>query len=688
MDLETAVDFFKIFYFVNSIPEPNNESIKINLQTLTKLRESIISFQRIFHLHHEFQKGKWKRYLPSFIPPNDFLFKPYSIRSIRDISLFSQNTTFLLGFINANPRVLAQAVIKVSSDQHFSYLINGIIPSVFGFFSSEEHTNNALGFYIHIVDISPPQIAKKILYSFFNNALAYRFLESVFTPFFNIFYRNFSTVSKSSCPTQIESVYQTLSNTFLNLMIGSLPLFPEQYLQMFRIIWIKGWDRIDVHDLFFKNFIWEVADRWIDSTPASKYKIHLSEVISYVNQQEDKTNNFFDLLFRTKSVWRQPMIYYPFGEKYISYYLCVHDVCYLASILEDYLPSSLGMENFCYLENYSSFWCQWFPKSDPSLMKEKPILFEVLKKPVELHQYSLDVQQKFLRRYKTLSIYANDNHLDIFQVINQHSEGEFKTFCHEELVKEMKESGLKLEKKIHLLQIFREAKDWMNLVNTFLSIMLIPKFIPNSQDSGKKGKKNFQLIFQKEIKNNPLSFFQQLEFTFPTKRMKKLMFLNLMKFSLKKYFLEGKSNFDMIEHNWDQLWTKNVLTHNYSSELNNSSKEKNIQKLKFCIESINAVPFHYKFDYFLYFLRCYLLISSLDDRNNYKFIFFLGSYKEYLKPFIKLRLIMLSVPENIFEDEEILEWKNLLAIFEDNISCNHLLQNLIQNVIKGFNSQT
>jgi hypothetical protein len=138
------------------------------------------------------------------------------------ISQFSQNAACLISHIVQNPHIFANVVTSYAADPDFDALVQMTIPSLFGYFSSEEQLSKALDFSTQVCQFASPAVCVCILEPFFNSGATWRFLEHSFDRFFRGFFLDL-IVTPERERTHLISIH---AGNLLQCFTDAIPLLP------------------------------------------------------------------------------------------------------------------------------------------------------------------------------------------------------------------------------------------------------------------------------------------------------------------------------------------------------------------------------------------------------------------------------------------------------------------------------
>lgn len=339
-----------------------SELLNSCMTKVSKIRNTVIQNSRIITLA-PLTNDKFFKDIGAHFPKlyKSYIFKPVDLPSFLGFSQMTQNTGFLLCFINEHPEILAKAVLTKIKSSDFRYYAECAIPSVFGYFSSFEHLNIAIKFYREIVGKCDQDKANIILRPLLCSVATFRFLEVVFTHF-----TNFLAINGDDIKKQNDNFCNMCSKYLVECITNALPLLPQQILDLFHLLLDLKWNPTKFGDLFFSSFLWKYAKIFISCSPAQgQYKL-LQKIIHITSKNDNLISTIYKTLFHCKSDYDLPSIYYPFGHLYLNFYVSVHDIQSIAQLLSvcKLMPETVTLKELKRVpEEYEFNWysCQAYP---------------------------------------------------------------------------------------------------------------------------------------------------------------------------------------------------------------------------------------------------------------------------------------------------------------------------------------
>jgi hypothetical protein len=294
----------------------------------------------------------------------------------------------------------------------FEHIVHCIVPSVFGFFSSDEHLTHALAFYSHIVDLARPFQAVMILQPFFNAAPTFRFAEYALGEFFKTFLFDYAITPDGNRTSLVPSHAVFLMDCFTR----AVPLLPEAHLRILRQLKNKKWPTLYFADLVLVRWLWVVTRAWLRASPCCGEQKYLDRVLTSVACQKQAIRRLYRTFFQTQSVFSLPMMFRSIDTNYFVFYLCVNDLCLLARMLEEQqvIPCGLTLNDFLEVDvNYQYHWfcCQVFPRAcEPPETPKYHLVFppmEPRRDDFERLTACFEILMEESRKFKDLSMWAD-----------------------------------------------------------------------------------------------------------------------------------------------------------------------------------------------------------------------------------------------------------------------------------------
>lgn len=341
------------------------------------LRNSIISAAQLIVLANNSVGSYYENFdIPFPYGYTSFIFNPPELPTFLGFAQLTQNTGFLLSYITEHPDKLADAVLNQTKKPFFDYLIRCAVPAAFGFFSAKEHLDIAIHFYERVADTAEPKLASNIFFPLLHSACTNRFLEATFQSFIEqiLFDVSFILAPKK------EQYLKEYTHYFTDCIVNSLPLLPQSILSLFNRLRRNKWPENSFCKLFFTNFLWEAAERWILTSPGKEYREIMQKIMLNASTNKVLKEKIYKRLFSCHSLYQLPLMFTVFGHQYLSYSLRVHDIHILGKALTNskLMPDTVTLTELQRVpRQFELHWyaCQVYPrlKAFKRIIKEEAL---------------------------------------------------------------------------------------------------------------------------------------------------------------------------------------------------------------------------------------------------------------------------------------------------------------------------
>ncbi|OHT06637.1 hypothetical protein TRFO_25244 [Tritrichomonas foetus] len=355
MDEKAAYNFYRSY-----VPTNMSDLIKKSNTSIENQRQEIIVRQRLIN-NFELQYTNYPEFAPTKQELTNFVFNQKILNPDEIASDIVQNSSLLIPQIYSDLDSFSNAVLKAPrtslTKKEFQYIVNAVIPMVFGYFSSEEYVEIAAMFYTHIIGKTKPKKACKIVTPFFRGLPTFRYIEHVMTRFVIKFGSeiNLNEIAISKL------TYENISNQFFEFLNSALSLIPSTHILLINIMKDIGWTIGMVSYFFFQQFFIFGAERWIESSPYTNHKDMFVKILKNILEPA-KMNNTISLLLQTSSKYEVPYLYQPFSHKYLNLLVSSHEIKYVTKLLK-----SVDRLTFDYKYTvpddilYSPYWVRVYP---------------------------------------------------------------------------------------------------------------------------------------------------------------------------------------------------------------------------------------------------------------------------------------------------------------------------------------
>lgn len=275
---------------------------------MDELRDSTINSNRILILSRYVRQLKNKNSAFSFTRnPYEFIINPGNYTYTSNLFQFVQNSSFLISHLQENPSKLAFIIHSTKKQWQFLYLIDCIIPSIFGYFACHEYIEMALSFYSEIINEFPPNSYIQIIQPFLHSSLTYHFFENSFGRFIYLILVDKHILKN---PDELVLVFTDL---LIENIRDSIKFLPKEFFELLDVIQKKRWHFDDISSLILDNFLIPELKIWssqLDNNIELKNFVYrIIDLITISMSQQFNENNELNLSPRSSSMNFQSSLY-------------------------------------------------------------------------------------------------------------------------------------------------------------------------------------------------------------------------------------------------------------------------------------------------------------------------------------------------------------------------------------------
>lgn len=558
------------------------------------------------------------------------------------ISQISQNASFLITHLHQNPDKFVDLIIESSKTPEYLYFVQVVVPSIFGFFSSNEHLDLAFNTYMPLIEKAPSNICVDALFPLLNSTCTYRFIEYALTLFFDHFRSTISTVQPGDLVHTVIDFASLLTDCYGK----AVPLLPAQVLKILQHMYRNKRDNGCFADLFFVKFLWNQALQWFKTLNVQTEKTLLHRIFKQVGTNKQELSEFYSRLLTAKSIYQLPCLYEPFNILSLGFVVNVGDIILTAKLMDKFslLPPALSIPEFTSLDKSTHknvIICQYYMQAkEKEEIKEKIIFtddYDIVKP-----NFSQQEMQENMRRLRTLeSRYSSDqtNEIIDFVLSLDESKKSFKEFVIYEFVKRMISNSELFEHFIIQKCDTSAINEWFDIScsnEVCLFTPLIDKILSKAQTTEQRNALVENVL--NSISNPALK--------------KKLILMNIG-CEIKERLSSDQIVFETIDKHWSE----------HVEQLpNNKPKDKENLVLMNSIDAIRTIkgtPLVTAFDMFQRMINTLSVLPEYDDR--YKI--FLQTFKAleiptFLSDFILLNASVMNDYQysKYFSSKELSNW--------------------------------
>ena len=651
------------FFWKNRNVTPKNISLMTSLciESVSSLCEEIIINQRTIHLIPFISSFSF----PSYIQPQKkdiqpMIIEPQILPPEEVTPAFMQSTSILLSFLHANPNILSKLVLSRVGKKDFYFLVNSVVPSVYGFFISQEHIEQAFVFYAHVVNNAKPNVASSILAPFFNSIGTFRFIEHVMSSFT----MKAQGDKRFNSQTKDNSTIQNFAQSLTNQIKESAGLLPSKFMMIFHLTLPQQWTTHDLVHLFFDCFFTPYAISWCSSSPSSSYVPLIKKIINFIATNEQMLKVVLSTILSVNPCIDLPSMFRPFQQRYALYFITIADITCLLKNLKNVtdLPFSLSdidLSEFTNDQKFRPFFVKVFPKGTKlSKLKYKSLVFSP-------HKSTFTQNAQFERIYREIESHQTKG-TTVYEMIHD-QKGEFIDYALEHSIndvqKQQEDFELLMWYSVHK-EILIEHRDISLRIHECSVRPIVDKLI----------KINTSPAISNEL------CFQRVSSSFTSTKVLRSIFLSLAEPFYNKIFEEHKAEFNQLT-DWTTKYQRNEMLSLDSTVIDNST---NCKKLFFwesveIFRSVKRVTAAWKFNVIYDGFKRLSVVSSKEELTSiFNMSFVLSEFNTLPYDFLILNEVVVKNPMfvRMASDEEMLMWTTIERFLLQLTSTDRAIQEL------------
>lgn len=287
---------------------------------------------------------------------NTRLLNPNILRSYVGITNLAQAASTLIEFLIRNPQVLEELIMSRYEESDFLQIAFSAIPSIFGYFASQEMVDLAYIFYVHVTQNSKVNIATRLLMPFFNSGLSCQFISFVMHKFF-LLYTPDSQIIDGDAFQIIVSEYAA---TLIRFCAENLYLLSNELVYILQLIVERNWSDSSLIEIFFDRFVFPHMRVWARKIISKGKWELLEEILKNVKNCTNEIKHLRDSILATTGMFSLP--YFNCGGDYkpFRHLVCVNDIVLLGCALYNIqlMPKDIFINDFLEISEKKKF--AWF----------------------------------------------------------------------------------------------------------------------------------------------------------------------------------------------------------------------------------------------------------------------------------------------------------------------------------------
>lgn len=618
--------------------------IKSCLETVKKAREDILLYERTKHL---FQFLKPEKY-PEFIRPQKkeqiHVLSPKILQYNEISPIFMQHISILINYIHSNPEMFAKGVLERANKKDFPYIVNALIPTIYGFFVSQEYFTNAFVLYAHIIRLSKPAVCLQILSPYFCSIGTFRFIEHIMSRFALKLQNEVGFDNPQKLPLLIPVFVQILGD----MIIDARKLLPSQLKMILYGCKNQKWPPEDLITLFFHKFFIPMAIHWSEASTCSPYTDLLKQIIDNLLTTDQMAISIINKIIHENMFADLPSFYLSFRQEYRMYLLSHADAEYAVRIIKQVveLPitlTELSKHEVPPDERHRPFFSCVYPKNQKLLnQKFRPLLFPSNTK------YIVPDNPDNERLVRELQSRAPPNKT-VFEVIENTNDVNLKTYSLLHSISDISKQQENFEVFIWFAVHKNIIMEWQKVSLRSHECTLLP-------------------LAHKIMKNmNPLTIEATIDLmskTIGTTNMKRNIFMFMIIPKIHEAREKVTKQFNQMTERWRIFITSELknVDHGFLDKRSNIVKEHFWDAVEY-IKSVNRVPASLALDVINSAVRRIHVISR--DKDELAFLLnmmaVLSQFKQLLEVFLLVNEIVVknSVFTKMMTDEEMRYWTSI-----------------------------
>lgn len=483
-----------------------------------------------------------KDYAPWICSGDDlphFILRPQEAIPPKVAPRFLQQTAHLFEFVHSNLSRLLFGLMSKIEPSLFKYAVDSAIPSLFGFFCSQEHETLALAFYIQIVNEVQADIGFRIVRPFLSCPGMFNFIESSLRPFFDRLRRDGRIKVKMTTKDR-ERMTHMYADDLMKLFGTNKYLLPRS-VRVIVTLMQQQWGTSIAANMLVHDLLKTLSTRFMDSAGYSKKNVFLKDVFEYIDEQACK--QLLDAIADCPSRFAIPELYACFGHAYLTFYTCTADCEVLALLMEkkQKLPPSVASltaeTKGRQAPANSMFWTKVFPKrAFPPMKLPQPLFFETRSDRPE------PARPEYARTWMMIrSKYPNDS-LEFVDCESAY-DSEFREYCLAMCVADL-HAGAKVFEDVFLFKHWlAHIVEWKAISEEHTRMMIMPVA---DLACKKVGKRHERIEVAFELASN----------LFGSRLIMQDQFLSLVDMYLPDLFGKRQTEFDELCIMWSSLVTR------------------------------------------------------------------------------------------------------------------------------------
>ncbi|KAK8848254.1 hypothetical protein M9Y10_019310 [Tritrichomonas musculus] len=627
----------KYEFYLKHVPRSTSTLFGHSSTELDRIRKEVIRSHRIISLSSILTSEKKEikskyGFSKSIDSPHKFVLNPLVLDpSISINPLLVHQTTSLFNLIHSNTSDLVDALLKYKklipafssfslvsfndSDQNsesflfktsssslipnslkeFNFLALSAIPALFGFYSSNEHINLSMGFFVKLfnsTDCLP--LVLPFLSPFFSAPCLYRFFESSLSPFFDWFVRDTQKFN--------DDVINEYSQKLTHFFISSAPLVPHTHVVLLRLMHAK-WGEHAACFFFCEILLKKHIFQWLESVSTkipkefeqsnkSKSKIKnknkdicegdliAREIIECIFKNLDQSKILHSVL-NTESLIEVPFQYTVFEDPFLYFLVSISDIRALYHLFMKESHRTLNSMKIIDTEVVNENAVYWVKTYPPHQMETQLTRTPLIFKNDEFKVSEDEVKE---RRWRAIENLADEREVDPMQIVKEMNDKKRRDSNLQSQILQTEESknissnddftlyalSMSLANFIESSEIFEQfllqmynlssSKHWQKISIQYEYIIFLP--IVKEMVIKKEKKMNLSNIDATNFKDQSINLFLEASKNLQSPTIKRYQYLFIIQRIIPKILKGSEQDFDIINEKVTEFFQINLSLHN------------------------------------------------------------------------------------------------------------------------------
>lgn len=363
-------------YLLKHVPRNAEHLLSQNTKLVENMRETIILSCRSIQLIPTLtNKTHYDNYLPDKTERSSFVFKPTVVVPPRVSPQLLQQASHLFQFIHQNPISLLDSILQEKDSPLFNFSIHSALPSLFGYYSSQEHINFAFSFYYQVLMRCDSKIGTEILIPFFRTPCIFRYIENTINPF-SISLMSDARITTTELPPNFLEFYKNYLKTLLFSSCACIMHYHSVILKLMK----DNWGLKATIDFIINSIIRPTASIWFTANGFAERLQILNQVLDAFLEDQHASEALTNKIIETDSKIEIPDMYRAFKHQYILYLTTSNDFNVLTTLMSRVIqiPQSINSNNTETNPKFAVFWFKIFPKRKlPAHQIHRPLVFQI-----------------------------------------------------------------------------------------------------------------------------------------------------------------------------------------------------------------------------------------------------------------------------------------------------------------------